>query len=69
MYATPIVKDVQLVNKMRRWLAIIRQPLLSRKHSTTAARRNYLKLVRRHRDLAAAHSLTEQAAFESEPLR
>lgn len=68
MYARPLVRDVLIVNKMRKWLAIIRHPLLSRKHTTTQARRNYLKLVRNHEALAAAHNLTEQAAFESSPL-
>ena len=69
MHARPKVRDVILANKMRRWLGIVRQPFLSRRHTTSQARRNYLKLVRTHEALAAAHNLTEQAAFESEPLR
>ena len=69
MHARPTVRDAILAAKMRRWLALIRQPLLSRKHTTTQARRNYLKLVRRHESLATAHNLTEQAAFETEPLK
>jgi len=69
MHARPKVRDVILLAKMKRWLAIVRQPFLSRKHTTTQARRNYLRLVRRHESLATAHNLTEQAAFESEPLR
>ena len=69
MHARPAVKDILLVNKMRRWLAIIRQPLLSHKHTTTQATRNYLKLVRTHEALAAANGLNEGMAFESEPLR
>ena len=69
MHASPLVKDILLVNKMRRWLSIIRQPFLSRRHTTTQARRNFLKLVRHHESLATAHNLTEQAAFETDPLR
>ena len=64
MHASPMVSEVLLVAKMKRWLAIIRQPYLSRKHTTPQARRNYLKLVRRYQTLAAANSLTERAAFE-----
>jgi hypothetical protein len=67
MHASPEVKDVLIVTKMKRWLSIIQQPCLSRRHTTTQARRNYLKLVRRHQSLAAAHKLTEQGAFESGP--
>ena len=69
MHARPTVKDVLLINKMRRWLAIVRQPFLGRKHTTTQARRNYLKLVRTHESLAKANGLNEGMAFESEPLR
>ena len=68
MNASPIVRELLLVRKMKRWLAIIRQPYLSRKHTTAQARRNYLKLVRRHHALAAANNLTERAAFESDLL-
>jgi len=64
MHAGPAIKDVQILAKMKRWLAIIRQPFLSRKHTTTEARRNFLKLVRRHKLLAAAHRLSEEAAFD-----
>jgi len=67
MNASPEVKEVLIVNRMKRWLSIIQQPCLRRRHKTTQARRNYLKLVRRHQSLAAAHKLTEQAAFESDP--
>lgn len=66
MHASPVVIDLLRLARMRCWLSIIRQPCLSRKHTTAEARRNYLKLVRRHRALAAAHKLTEQAAFESD---
>jgi len=64
MHASLEVKDLLIVAKMKRWLSIIQQPFSSRKHTTTQARRNYLKLVRRYRSLAAAHKLKEQAAFE-----
>jgi hypothetical protein len=67
MHASPTVRDVLIVIKMKRWLSIIQQPFSSGKHTTTQARRNYLKLIRRHRALAAAYKLTEQAAFESGP--
>jgi hypothetical protein len=64
MNASPEVKDVLLVNKMNRWLSIIQNPCLSRNHTTTEARRNFLKLVRRHKLLAAAHRFSEEAAFD-----
>jgi hypothetical protein len=66
MHASPAIKDVLILAKMKRWLSIVQNPFLSRKHTTTEARRNFLKLVRRHKLLAAAHKLTEQAAFESD---
>lgn len=64
MHASPAIKDALILAKMRRWLSIIQNPFLSRKHTPTEARRNFLKLVRRHKILAAAHRLSEEAAFD-----
>jgi len=66
MNASPEVKDVLRLARMRRWLRIINYPSFDKNCSTSRARRNYLKLVRRHQSLAAAHRLTERDAFESD---
>jgi len=69
MHASPQVRDVILANKMRHWLGVIRQPLSDKRCSTSRARRNFLKLVRKHRSLAASLGLSEMSAFDSESPR
>ena len=49
MHASPAIKEALILAKMKRCLSIIQNPFLSRKHTTTEVRRNFLKLVRRHK--------------------
>ena len=51
--------------RMKRWLEIVRTPLLDLRCPTWKARRNYLALVRRHPEIAALLGYTEALSFPS----
>ena len=51
--------------RMKRWLEIVRTPLLDLRCPAWKARRNYLKLVRRYPEIANALGYTEALSFPS----
>ena len=51
--------------RMKRWLEIVRTPLLDLRFPTWKVRRNYLALVRRYPEIAALLGYTEALSFPS----
>ena len=51
--------------RMKRWLEIVRTPLLDLRCPTWKARRNYRALVRRYPEIAARLGYTEALSFSS----
>jgi len=65
MNCRPEIRDYLLAARMRRWLEIIRCPLLDTTVPRWKARRNYWALVRRYPQLAARIGYTAALAVES----
>jgi len=57
------IREGLLLKKMQRWMLIARNPSVYGRLAATKARKNYWALVRRHRDLAAKHGLTETSVL------
>lgn len=66
MNCRPSIRPALILQRMRRWLAISRQPFLNRKYTASQVRRRYWYLVRKHREIAASANLTETTILETE---
>ena len=65
MHARDENRPYLIAARMKRWLEIVRTPLLDLRCPAWKARRNYLKLVRRYPEIAAALGYTEALSFPS----
>ena len=59
MHARDENRPYLIAARMKRWLEIVRTPLLDLRCPAWKARRNYLKLVRRYPEIATALGYTE----------
>jgi hypothetical protein len=65
MRASPEIRPHLLAARMKRWLDILRCPLINTKVPTWKARRNYRHLVRRYPEIATALGYSEALSFPS----
>jgi hypothetical protein len=66
MHASPAIKDLLIPRQNETVVGGYSTALFEQEAHNYEARRNYLKLVRRHKALAAAHRLTEEAACDDQ---
>ena len=65
MRASPELRPHLLAAKMKKWLDILRCPLVDLRVPTWRARRNFRALVRRYPEIATALGYTEALGFPS----
>src|SRR5438132_792798 len=65
MRARPEIAPHLIAARMRHWLSIARCPIMNTKVPTWRARKNYLALMRKYPEIAAALSYTEALSFPS----
>jgi hypothetical protein len=63
MHARPDVKQILIANKMKRWHAIVRWPMVDRTCPTQRARRNFLRLLARYPEIGKKLGLTVTSVF------
>jgi len=63
MHARKQVRDILIAQKMRRWCAVAKCPLLDRRCPAWRARKNYWHLWRKYPDIAARLALEEMSVF------
>ena len=66
MRARPEIRDLLLVERMKKWLNIARMPSLDRRVTVSYARKRFWALVRDHREIAARAGLDERTILEPE---
>jgi len=69
MRARPEIRDLLLLERMKKWLNIALMPSLDKHVTVGYARKRYWALVRAHRTVAAKAGLDERTILESGPLR
>jgi hypothetical protein len=63
MHARPEVKEILIQNKMKRWHAIARWPMIDRKCPPARARRNFLRLLAKYPEVGKRLGLSVTSVF------